>query len=336
MERLFSFPSLAIGKVAADETWVPKRSGYARPESLCRPPHILVSAARNWAIFSDEYLVVPARQIGIAGDLRQTTLLRAITAYLNSDFFQYHQFFMSTQSGVKREVSTLAALLRLPVPPDLARQDSAVVTQLASLQEKLADIERRSPASTNAHKERQAVLITELNEITNEMLGLRLAQAARVSDFVNVMMGLRDGKVEPRAVASPTEEERHDYATSLKRELDAFVGSEAKAKHSVAVWSSDREGVIQVDLSANKGSVTVHPRSNGTGVVSQGAELRRKLESHFSQWRYFNRNLRVFAKDQDRVFLFKPMQRFHWLRSQAVLDAGEIISLVLDHSGAIE
>ncbi len=52
--------------------------------------------------------------------------------------------------------------------------------------------------------------------------------------------------------------------------------------------------------------------------------IRRHLRQKRSQWIYFDRNLRVY--DGSRTYVLKPMQRFHWTRSQARLDALDIIS----------
>src|SRR5262249_10521335 len=83
---------------------------------VCEPPHVIVDAARRFAVYSDEYLVIPPRQIGIAGPRDQTQLLKAISLFLISDFATYYQFFASPGWGVKRERATLRARKEMPVP----------------------------------------------------------------------------------------------------------------------------------------------------------------------------------------------------------------------------
>jgi hypothetical protein len=101
LRQFFAFPNDALVRIAEERTYV-RKGRFALPEKVSRPPHILVNAARNWALFSDEYIVVPARQIGMAGTSAARSLLKALTLYLNSQFVQYHQFFASPQAGVKR------------------------------------------------------------------------------------------------------------------------------------------------------------------------------------------------------------------------------------------
>lgn len=334
--RIFSFPPHALARIPADKTHVPLRAGFQRAERVSNPPHIMVNAARNWAVYSDQYIIVPARQIGVAGRPDQANLLKALALYLNSDLFQYHQFFVSTQMGVKREVSTLAALRAAPIPGALLAGNGPTIDDWANTYDTLMLHECSSPRALGAsdHDARKVALLREMNQSVNRALGLHRTEAVRVSDFVHVILGLRDGKVEERAVRTPTPDECHTYAKTLKRELDAFVGDAADGRHAVQVWSDERQGVIQLDLSAHDAVVIVHPRVRGNDVLDQAAELRRQLQAHLAQWRYFNRSLRILA--EDRLYLFKPMQRFHWLESQAVLDAGEVIGLVLDQKLATQ
>jgi hypothetical protein len=46
---------------------------------------------------------------------------------------------------------------------------------------------------------------------------------------------------------------------------------------------------------------------------------------------YFDRNLRVY--EGTKTFVFKPMQRFHWTESQALMDARQIIAETLQGGG---
>lgn len=328
-DRAFVFLDEATREVRDSECYV--RKGRSElPESVCRPPHVIVSAACNWAVFEDRYLIVPPRQIGIAGRPQQADLLKALALYFNSDFFQYHQFFFSTQLGVQRKRSTLRALRAAPIPRPLLGRDGTTIEDWAKLYEKLALHECSSSPASDKDDCKEA-LLRELNQSVNRALGLHQTEAVRVSDFVHVILGLRDGKVEERAVRAPTPDECRMYASTLKRELDAFVEGTSDAAHAVQVWTDEKQGAIQIDLSPDHPAVVVHPRLQGEDVLSHVTEIRRQLQKHLAQWHYFNRNLRIFAPGENRLYLFKPMQRFHWLESQAVLDAGEVIGLVLDH-----
>jgi hypothetical protein len=58
------------------------------------------------------------------------------------------------------------------------------------------------------------------------------------------------------------------------------------------------------------------------------------LRERRSQWIYFNRNLRIY--EGTTTYIAKPMQRLHWLESQAMIDANEIIAETLDPASGNE
>ncbi len=65
--RVFVFPEEAI--VTLPETRAYCRKGrYRTPMRVCQPPHIIVSKARTFAVFTDRPLIVPPGQVGILGD----------------------------------------------------------------------------------------------------------------------------------------------------------------------------------------------------------------------------------------------------------------------------
>ena len=67
--------------------------------TVSRPPHIIVDQSRRFAVFSDEFIAVPAPQIGISGSDRSENLLKALSLFLTSDFVRYHDFFSSPRMG---------------------------------------------------------------------------------------------------------------------------------------------------------------------------------------------------------------------------------------------
>ncbi|MGH9422035.1 MAG: hypothetical protein ACRD3J_18805, partial [Thermoanaerobaculia bacterium] len=121
-------------------------------------------------------------------------------------------------------------------------------------------------------------------------------------------------------------------AERLRRGLDAFIGDQAGVRHAIDVWTDNRQGVVCIDLHARNGEVTVHSPDTSSDVLKQVSALRGHLDRELSQWHYFNRNLRVFVNR--RVYLFKPLHRFHWIESQAIQDAAEVVGLVLQRAAA--
>ncbi len=113
---LYRFPNSALRSLDLADVFVSRRGGVKRKLSICQPKHIIVGASRNFAVYTEDFLVVPSRQIGIASPTGDQRFLRALTLYLNSDFVAYHQFLTAPEFGVQKTRGTLESLRSLPLP----------------------------------------------------------------------------------------------------------------------------------------------------------------------------------------------------------------------------
>jgi hypothetical protein len=342
LERLrhfFAFPSHAIGLNPTELCW--GREGRVDlPLSICRPPHVIVSAARNFAVYTDEYLVVPPRQVGIVSPSQDRDFLKALSLYLSSDFAFYHQFLTSTQFGVQRAVATLRALRAIPVPA-LDSPETALACWVdlhgrlvkCSLEEfEAAEDADRPLFAGKSPTPRKHKLTEELNELVYDSLRLSKRERALVRDLVGVRLVLRDGMLGERATGRPGREQVRSYARRLKSELDAFVGEESRKRHRVNVVIDGLSGMVAVDFTADfEAARMVAVGEAGDAAVEEFKNARRRLRKEQAQWVYFDRNLRVY--EGPRTFILKPMQRFHWTQSQAMFDAAEIVAETLAGPG---
>jgi len=175
-------------------------------------------------------------------------------------------------------------------------------------------------------------LLEELNGLVSESLGLDDGERALIHDLVHVRLALNDGKTGPAAVRPPKVVELRTYAERLKSELDDFMDVQSAKRHQVAVIHDGLSGMVQVDLirdSAAARKVQVMKADNA--AARELERTRQRLRVQRSQWVYFDRNLRIY--EGTRTFVFKPMQRFHWTESQAMVDARQIIAETLQGGG---
>jgi hypothetical protein len=336
LRHIFAFPERAIKDVPASLKY--GRVGRIDlPLRICRGPHVIVSAARNFAVYTDDDLVVPPRQIGITSADDNRELLKALSLYLSSDFAFYHQFIVSSQLGVQRGRATLDSLRQLPLPISaLSTSDLKAWTELhrklvAATREKFeATDENFFSGQVDSGKE--ADLLSELNELVASVLMLKRRDRALIEDLVHVRLELNDGKLGQPAVAPPTTSHIKRYAKRLKAELDGFIDGHLSKRHQVRVLHDELSGMIEVDLTADVDS------ARETSVVEANPEIanelektRKRLRKRWAQWVYFDRNLTVFQGS--RTFVLKPMQRFHWTEGQAMVDAAEIIADSLAKKG---
>ncbi|MCX7418173.1 MAG: N-6 DNA methylase [Planctomycetia bacterium] len=317
-----------------------RKKGGRKGLKICTAPHVVVSAARNFAVFSDEYLVVPSRQIGIVSSTNDVEFLKALSLYLSSDFAFYHQFFRATQFGVQRGVATLDALRAIPVPIAEDSHDQLKPwVELHTRLLKMSPVNVQEAHHNGSQKQKKLFdndeenlddLLIELNDLVYDALGLDERERALVHDLVHVRLELNDGKIGKPAVRPPKTDELKAYAKRLKKDLDAFVDRELEKWHQVGIVydKASAAGMIQVDLIADKAAarepVVVAADSP---TAKQLEKARQRLRKQHSQWVYFDRNLRIY--EGTKTFVFKPLQRFHWTESQAMQDASEIIAETL-------
>lgn len=293
---------------------------------VCRPPHIVVSAARNFAVFSDQFLVVEARQIGIVSVNDNRPLLKALALYLSSDFAYYHQFLTSTQFGVKRDVATLESLRQIPIPLLKLRADE--LSRWEALHDRLAQTKPRllpDPKQPKAElgelpaEDNQDEMVEELNELVSNVLGLDEADRALVEDLVRVRLALNDGKVGQAAMRKAGKDELRTYAEWFQREMDA-TSIDDGTRHSVTVLYDQSSGFVAIEPSNGDASVLV--LATDSSEAKTLARTREQLREKRTQWMYFDRALRLHRGE--KAYLFKPIHRMHWTRTRAMLDAADV------------
>ncbi len=342
--NIFSIPRAATKNNANHYASVRRGS---RGLAVCRPPHVIVSAAGTFAIYTEEYLIMRPRQIGIGSATDDTDFLKALSLYLSSDFAFYHQFFASTELGVKRDRATLRALRQMPVGiANMTRSQLKVWTDLHAQLVRTRPVRVGDVRRKGATNESQSFLpfdpdddngllplIEELNTMVADSLALTEGERALIHDLVRIRLELNDGRTGEPAVRRPTEPELRGYARRLKAELDAFLGGRLPKRHDVAVVYDELSGMVAVDLvAAGKAARGVLVARADARTARELEHTRQRLRQQRAQWVYFDRNLRIY--EGTRTFIFKPMQRFHWTESQAMLDAREVIAETLEGAGA--
>ena len=309
----------------------------------------MLDAARRYAVFSDEFIAVPPRQIGIAGEKSQTPFLKALSLFLSSKLVTYHQFLHSPQWGVQGGRATLQTLKQLPIPLDglVERELSRWLELYDALVEAWpTDRKKRfdptlslfDDGDQDLSKESEIgdteadALYVRLNELVYECVGIDKNDRYLIDDLVDVKMQLIDGKVSKDALRGPTKSEIEAYAAVLQGELDDFLGEDNGLRHLCTVVHDQVSGMVQIELveaTSTKLKPTVFLANVPT--AQEFANVREELRREYGQWLYFDRNLRVYKGN--RTFVLKPFQRLHWLRSQALIDADEIIAETIAATG---
>jgi hypothetical protein len=324
--RIFSFPDNALKPVEDPEAYVRKGRGVI-PLKICYPPHIIVDQARRFAVFSDKFIVVPPRQIGIKSKPSNDILLKALSLYLSSDFALYHQLFSSPFWGIERDVFDKNDIENLPIPIDALSSNQ--FAEWATLYDELARAKTSNFEDTffsmQDDSENYLRLLEQLNEKVYALLGINQTERWLIQDLLQVRKNLNEGRIADEAVKPADEVEMMEYAKVLKKELDNFLDKDIKDQHRTTVYYSNDLAIIKLE----------HPLKPPAGPVKVVKVTDQKTEREFNkikkgllrrhgQWIYFNRNLKLF--EGRTTYFVKPRQRLSWLRSQALVDADEFIA----------
>lgn len=343
--RTLSLPPLALRRVSANRAYIRVRSGLS-PLEICRPPHIIIPESRNFAVFSNKFIVVPPKWIGVRGPEGQTDFLKLLCLYLNSDFVRYFEAFMSPRWGVSVSVSTVKAFKALPVP--VGELTSADLDEWLNLHARLVAASPTGPPKKTRSKGARPVaaqksfagmteaptefsrLIDELNHRVYTLLRLSKSERILVEDFVQFKRFAIKGKVCEETVGTPQPEELERYAEVLQAELDGFFEDNSGLRHRVEILydKTSRTGMVDVELLKNsRGALRVKVQAADEATSADFRRAQDLARQKRCQWLYFHRNLRIY--EGSRVLLLKPLERLHWLRSQALLDADTIIAETL-------
>ncbi|HEX3716513.1 MAG TPA: N-6 DNA methylase [Verrucomicrobiae bacterium] len=333
LRHIFAIPKNALEKNARRYVCLIHGKGGL---NVCEPPHVILGASRNFAIYSDAYIIVPKTQLGITSPSCDKIFLKALALFLSSEFAFYHQFFRSPQMGLKRPVATLNALRQLPIPlGKLPREELAEWSKLHAELSKCEPSLLRPQASVNVQKEmfedgqnQIEPLLKQANDLVYHALGLDERERALVRDFVQVRFALDDGQQGIEAVRAVKETELRSYCLRLKQELDDFVGDDSDRMHRVTVVHDNDSAMVEVNFTRDREAARKVEILRANSEEAKRLRTKRKeLLKERAQWVYFNRNLRIYRGRQ--TYLFKPLQRFHWTESTAMMDAIDLIAETL-------
>lgn len=311
--RRFIVPNNALEKIPLDECFVRRRGGKAGIE-LKEAPHLILNV--NYAIFSDRRFVITSGQIGLSAPKKDADYLRAFAVLRNSSIVQYYLFFVSPQLGIDRGRISLETFEELPLPNFSPEQIAALATLHGELAQAEAD-------ETMSAAEIQAKLDRRLERV----LGVPSELTLLAKEFIQVRATLDQGSVTGVAMKQPSKTALQSYAHLLRDELDDFT-DETGVRHQVTVIYSKYLTACTVKLVNADQSVAASVERADEQTSSSMARLHGKLNRAFSQWIYIQRGVRFF--NEAEVEFCKSSRLFDWTKTQALIDADDIIAEAID------
>lgn len=298
------------------------RKGRLVPIKICKPPHLFIHSFWSCIVFSEDYLIIPPRQWGLAStDEKDADFLRALSIYFSSTLVEYFLFFKTPSRGIERGTLTKKDVEKIPIPTFSKEQ----IMQLANFQRSLVDLER-----IGAIVDISAIQL-ELDQMIMDVLAIpeQLMQQAR--DFIEIRYSLNEGKVaSTNAIRHPAKAELQAYGELLSRELDTFTQRRG-IRHKVSLYQSGEFVLCSIEFVRATEPIEVQVCLGG-GKILPGfwKDVWRMAQERFSQWVYVQRELKIY--EHSRIFLLKPARLIDWSRTQALNDSASLIADILTAS----
>ena len=303
-----SIPNEVLVSPSFDPVYVRQRSGLGGL-ALARAPHLFIN--HNFAAYSNKDYVLPHPKIGLSAPSEDEAYLKALSLMLNSSVFRYLLFFRSTAWGFSIDDLELASVKDLPIPtlnPEQIRFLNASYLTLALLD--------TGEDPTNLQKEIDTIIESTFK------IPRQIATIAR--EFWTLRYPLNNGKLSVLPLRKLTDAMLKTYGTELRSQLESFT----EKPHVVTLGRQDSVGFCSVRLAhrAEEGGVVIENKMSGAILKLWQSLLERR-----SQWVYVQRSFRHFTGN--RITFYKPNRVMDWSRTQAMLDADDMIAEILAAEG---
>ncbi|MDM8528675.1 N-6 DNA methylase [Anaerolineales bacterium HSG24] len=379
----FSISQGILKTISIEWCYIRKRGGESGLKVMPRPHLILSPIWMSYVIYSNDDFLMAPKHIGIAGPLKDTAYLKAISVYLNSSLVAYHLFFHAHEWGVFRQAnwvsSTEVSGIRVPRLSNeqievLSRlQENIVKTERQEIlnyisglpkqlsfedDDKIIDFRVQKHLSPKGKEQAQFVAITKYNQMVkvtkNESKSLKqfvttdlrpklqrlmddtinrlfdIPDDVRlaVDDFIKYRVPLDRATIPQAVIQHPTRQELLAYATKMRDQLDGFI--RGKAYHRVSITTTPKIIVCTIEITQEGDTIpiTEDDINKANSIMSELLTgMSEALRQQVSQWVYVQRGLRLF--DGPRIYLCKTPRIIEWTRTQAILDAGDIIGQLI-------
>lgn len=294
--------------------------------------------------------------------------LKLLAVYLASSLATYYIFFQVPEWGIFRQRKTVLTteVRQIPTPDftleqatELAKFHKVIVEeekrsiakfiqqlyrqtdkQLTLVKENDGSFEidfsslptkltkRQRDARDDFAKELRARLQQKIDAKIFEVLNLPSEMRLMIDDFVNYRLPLDRVTVPQTVIRRPTTQELLAYAIEMREELDDFIRGEAY--HRVTITTAPKMIVCVIEITQENETIPITEDRIEEADLTMSeflADVDEALRQQISQWVYVQRGLRLF--DGPRIYFCKTPRIIDWTRTQAILDAGDIIGQLI-------
>ena len=314
----FSVAEDELPLLESERQFIEKRKG-PKGLRLIVAPHLLISA--EVAIYSDRDFVIPAPKVGIAVPQKDAEHLKAIALYLNSSVARYAHFFNSALWGIYIGTVNPENVGAIPCA-DLTPEQ---IKKMSSAYDAFAEQERSYVAQHAPLVGPPLDLRGDVDAVIEETLQIPKDVSMAAHDFMRVRYQLLEGKLGKSASEPAAKHELKAYAEQLRLQVDDF----AQRHHQVTVRAGQEAIIATVEVTSEASALAVRIIEREESV---GRAILNAVQEEHSQWAYIQRSVQIF--EGTCVHIVKSARLLDWTQTQAIQDAANLISEVLDRTAS--
>lgn len=282
-------------------------------------PHILVkeglSNKKLCASFVPHDSTFNSKVLGISGKNKQ--LLKAMTAFINSDLATYVLFLISASIGIEREEIKPNEIYQIPF--NLDAEDIKVLAGYVD------DIVKRVNSNHPMFAD-----VSDIEALINKKIfgifKIAKTQQYLIDDFLTFNADLIFSGHKSSALKPITSAECHNYSSVLTKELQKFLGSSERVSTiGYDVFANQPLSMVKITFGAGKDVKVVKANEE---FETQLSTINKYLLKKGGENVYIRRQCKYF--DNDSIYFVKPNQKRLWSSSAAINDARELIAEILN------
>ena len=292
-------------------------------------PHILIKSGQSnkkfCAAFTEYNCAFRDTITGASGPSDKSTLMKAITAYLNSSFSSYFLFMTASTWGVERERVYPTEVFQLPDLPFHFTDEQ--IYKLAGNVDAIGKLMADGLPETDAHI---CKIEAEIDQIVYESLDLSKSERFLIDDALEYSLDFFQEGENSKACDIVDTEDLEAYSETFCDAVNSILQfGESRAK--AMVYHGDAPlRVVSIRFSEVNDERTVTVSDSTDELENVLSRLDRQIIQEYSGSIYVRRTVKIY--DNNTLHITKPDEKRFWTRSMALRDADETLAAGLSRS----
>ncbi|MBU4373248.1 MAG: SAM-dependent methyltransferase [Euryarchaeota archaeon] len=286
-------------------------------------PHILIkegqSNKRFCAAFTEYDCAFRSTITGVSGRSEESTLMKAITAYLNCSFSSYFLFMTASTWGIERERVYHTEVFQLPDLPFHFTKEQ--LDKLASKVDTIGKLMADGLPDTDTYVRK---IEDEIDQIIYDFLDLSESERFLIEDVLQYSLDFFQEGENSKACDIVDTEDLDIYAKTFCAAINSILQFGDSGATAIVYNGDVPLRLVSIRFSKDKKGETVTISDSTDELKAALENLDRQIPQKYSESIYVRRNVKFY--DKDTLHVIKPDEKRFWTRSMALRDADETLA----------